>query len=934
MQTDNTVTWEVDGRSGDEYSRRAPLIIISPNILSYQDALKVMHSAAGKGNQMAMDRATADYTPASTNTDTIKTIINAILGATLSCYSHCSVITVTYDSEDDVIDTYAPADSFRIGYRETRKDKVEELLSWTRCVGRFETDGAFHIRKLVNAQATTWAAATAYLVNDTVKPTTDNGHIYKCARAGTSETEPTWTTTEGETVEESEETLRPNAAGDECNITAEVGAACPNHYQNIDEVTADDNTTYIYESTENDLYYRDLYNLPARSETAPISLVTVYARCRIYASGGTRASLKIACKTGGTVYEGDAETLTASYANYSKEWALNPKTGVAWTTADINALQIGVALRNAIAAPNVIASLCTQIWVVVKSVAWTLVYDYSYNDLTTGTYHIFWSDSHRKRIVLPNKVTVESDPSHSPAYTGTATDSESNTLLDVRDAKRMRLPSTAIALKVANAWLTNLQRDAERGSAFVPYNVGQEMFDLVRLVDTRSGASMVGNVGYLHIQVSISPSKLGSRGRLIAGRSRYDMSLRLGSPSVGVPMGISPPVDTSLLQQQETIDAGAINKNFQSLWDNILATNQIIEVLAGKLDDTRNYGAINFDVTPDGEFYGKVLNTHLSSGGIKISSVTTFDSNNWNPSKKRQVYLAQPTTPYYVGDLWVESGIFKKCTTERLTGVYTAADWTNVTLDEIIDGATYARVNATELSAGVINLYSGTIKTGKWYIKSGVVLDADAGISLYGGQVALRTYPTYNDYVAGTNLQCYVGTDGKIYGGGGNVIIDASGISFVGQGYARWFSGLTFVGYIEAPSTTQLKIATYANTVDMLFHSLKDLLLRSDYGISIRAGGTNPTTPTDDDYRIEADDAIFLSGLNDVFIGNLNTGASYGVWLQTLATGRLSFFGVAPVLRQSHISNPSGGAVQDAEARAAIVWILTSLENYGLLATV
>ena len=47
---------------------------------------------------------------------------------------------------------------------------------------------------------------------------------------------------------------------------------------------------------------------------------------------------------------------------------------------------------------------------------------------------------------------------------------------------------------------------------------------------------------------------------------------------------------------------------------------------------------------------------------------------------KRTVFTATPTTPYYVGDLWLTSltastGDIKKCITERLTGAYTAADW-------------------------------------------------------------------------------------------------------------------------------------------------------------------------------------------------------------------------------------------------------------------
>lgn len=41
--------------------------------------------------------------------------------------------------------------------------------------------------------ATAWATSTAYSVGDLVKPTTENGYIYRCTSAGTSDSsEPSW----------------------------------------------------------------------------------------------------------------------------------------------------------------------------------------------------------------------------------------------------------------------------------------------------------------------------------------------------------------------------------------------------------------------------------------------------------------------------------------------------------------------------------------------------------------------------------------------------------------------------------------------------------------------------------------------------------------------------------------------------------------------
>jgi len=52
-----------------------------------------------------------------------------------------------------------------------------------------------------SSSAPAWMASTAYILDDHVEPTTGNGKFYTCTTAGTSgATEPTWPTTEGDTV--------------------------------------------------------------------------------------------------------------------------------------------------------------------------------------------------------------------------------------------------------------------------------------------------------------------------------------------------------------------------------------------------------------------------------------------------------------------------------------------------------------------------------------------------------------------------------------------------------------------------------------------------------------------------------------------------------------------------------------------------------------
>ena len=55
----------------------------------------------------------------------------------------------------------------------------------------------------VNLVGSTWAASTSYSLGALVEPTTPNNFVYECVVAGTSAaTEPSWPTTEGETVDD------------------------------------------------------------------------------------------------------------------------------------------------------------------------------------------------------------------------------------------------------------------------------------------------------------------------------------------------------------------------------------------------------------------------------------------------------------------------------------------------------------------------------------------------------------------------------------------------------------------------------------------------------------------------------------------------------------------------------------------------------------
>jgi len=51
-------------------------------------------------------------------------------------------------------------------------------------------------------------------------------------------------------------------------------------------------------------------------------------------------------------------------------------------------------------------------------------------------------------------------------------------------------------------------------------------------------------------------------------------------------------------------------------------------------------------------------------------------------NNKRRIFTAQPTTPYEVGDLWVNGSEVKYCKTSRVSGDYVSTDWTLTATDD------------------------------------------------------------------------------------------------------------------------------------------------------------------------------------------------------------------------------------------------------------
>jgi hypothetical protein len=118
------------------------------------------------------------------------------------------------------------------------------------------------------------------------------------------------------------------------------------------------------------------------------------------------------------------------------------------------------------------------------------------------------------------------------------------------------------------------------------------------------------------------------------------------------------------------------------------------------------------------------LGNLLVTGTLTVGPSTSFASG-YDPTTKRRVFTATPTTPYDVGDLWLTSltagtGDIKKCITALASGAYNAAHW--VTASKYTDDTT---VNALAPSGLIEAAKLGTTVITGGYIKSSLLTSSN-----------------------------------------------------------------------------------------------------------------------------------------------------------------------------------------------------------------
>ncbi len=190
-------------------------------------------------------------------------------------------------------------------------------------------------------------------------------------------------------------------------------------------------------------------------------------------------------------------------------------------------------------------------------------YDYEYSFNVSGE-HTFFNKELRNRFVNPNKEVVKSHPTHDPQFSASATSATSFALFPQTHTTLLRLASDAEASNVASALIERYELDAERGAVKVPMNAGQEVWDWIKVTDSRQNDSRTGNVRYLRRNIQVPA---------LGGRFVFDMDVRFGKSAV-LPSPILSLSQAGGAGAGEPVSIAALIEAFNILQQNFNALSQ------------------------------------------------------------------------------------------------------------------------------------------------------------------------------------------------------------------------------------------------------------------------------------------------------------------------------------------------------------------------
>jgi hypothetical protein len=156
------------------------------------------------------------------------------------------------------------------------------------------------------------------------------------------------------------DTLRPTANGTYQEWAEQFGSGTT-HWDRVEEVTADDLGSYVFDNTWNGTE-RDTYQLADTAFTTISSVQVCVRAARITTNDNN--NVRITIRSGTTDAQSAVKTLSSAWATVCETWTTNPATGGAWTQAAVNALQAGA--RNAMGPSGGGGVAVTQVYAVVS----------------------------------------------------------------------------------------------------------------------------------------------------------------------------------------------------------------------------------------------------------------------------------------------------------------------------------------------------------------------------------------------------------------------------------------------------------------------------------------------------------------------------------------------------------------------------------------
>lgn len=443
-------------------------------------------------------------------------------------------------------------------------------------------------------------------------------------------------------------------------------------------------------------------------------------------------------------------------------------------------------------------------------------YKYEYK-LLVADEHTFFSKAYRKRLVIPNYIVCQSNTDDYPQYSGVAEDATSYALVPKRQYINTRLADDDQGKDIATAVLSKYQLHAEMGAADVPMNCGAEVFDYVKVTDSRENDNRIGNLGHLTRHWNAKKKEW----RMTFSFGGWLSVRGLASDLQVYPDGLEQNIKEMFIENlyAQYIYAQMIDVDYLSA-----LTAQMGLLLAGEirlgtgvLDPTgtatggsqttlEDSGA---SWTPD-EWIGEDLRVVIDGVAYTRAISDNTETELTIAALPAGVEVASGDS-YYLGIIAVASGdqYFIKS-----LGLLTATGGSTTTI--VDSGETWATNEHADKPVYII-------KNGYRYERTVTSNTADTlTIPVMPDYVPFNGLRLWYDstysigriagYVEGV-LQYYTGSDGYLYAGGGNVILNADGVSIYGDSLFRVFWDTTLKALISGYETYVALVT--ANDIDL-----------------------------------------------------------------------------------------------------------------------